>query len=222
VIQRYESRTVQLTPTPTTRPTGRGLGRRVADIVTSTELAEGEGDPGPIIAGPAVVPFEAVPVAMLIADPAGETMAVNVKWVQLSGLSTMTSLGNGWLGVVSPENRSKLRADVRRVANTGSSATVDYQLHSAPGRWWRWWLEAYGPAGERLVGIAVADISDRHKRSGRSCPSGTSEQAEPAPKGSQSAVPVDVRAALAVLPDLFDGLDEVLTSIQQLARSGRI
>jgi hypothetical protein len=56
----------------------------VADIVTDTELPDGDTRPGPIIAGPAVVPFEAVPVAMLIADPAGEALAVNLKWVQLS------------------------------------------------------------------------------------------------------------------------------------------
>ncbi|MBV9661772.1 MAG: PAS domain-containing protein [Acidimicrobiales bacterium] len=195
---------MQLTPTPSTRPTGRGLGRRVADIVMSNRPDEVEGDPGPIIAGPLVLPFEAVPVPMLIADPAGDVMAANVRWVQLSGLSTTASLGGGWLSVLTQDSGSKLRADVRRVADHRTGATVDYSCRAAPGQRWRWWLQPYERAGERLVCIAVADINDHQKRKARPCPQ------------------ADLRSTLAGLPDLFDELDEILGSIDRLARSKRL
>jgi PAS domain S-box-containing protein len=196
------------------------LGRRVADIVTDTELTEGEGRPEAIIAGPAVVPFEAVPVAMLIADPAGEALGVNMKWVELSGISTMASLGSGWLEAVSPDWRSKLRADVRRVATVGTGLAVDYPRWSPTGRWTRWWLQAYERAGERLVGIAAADIAEHHKRAGRSCHSAPDHRT--APGSGVGRLPAGAVTVLAELPDVLDDLDTVLRRIGDLASRGRL
>ena len=156
-------------------PTRRtGLGRRVADIVGGAEPAlPGEG-PGGLLAGPAVVPLEVVPVAMLVADASGRVLTVNRRWVSLSGLQPSESRGLGWLAVLHPEDRLRLRLRVEKVAaGAGGGAEyqwadaggaeyqwadaggAEYQWADAGGRRATWWLSAHQVAGERLVGIAV-------------------------------------------------------------------
>jgi hypothetical protein len=135
---------------------------------------------------------------MLIADSSAEVLAVNTKWLQLSGLSTISSLGVGWLSVLDSEAGSRLLADVRRVAASGSDATGDYQWTSAPGRWTRWWLAPYGWAGQKLVGIAVAEVdTDQHLDPG-------------------------LDDLLGELPALFRNLEALLVTLDQLSVEGRI
>jgi hypothetical protein len=168
--------------------------------VASTDVPVGEAAPRAILGGPAVVPFEIVPLAMLIADSSAEVLAVNTKWLQLSGLSTISSLGAGWLNVLDSESSSRLLADVRRVAASGSDATADYQWTSSPGRYTRWWLAPYGWAGQKMVGIAVAEVdTDQHP------------DVEPG-----------LDELLGELPALFRNLEALLTTLVQLAVAGHI
>ncbi|MBV9659727.1 MAG: diguanylate cyclase [Acidimicrobiales bacterium] len=113
----------------------------------------------------AIAALEVVPFAMLIADASGQVMAVNQRWIELSGLRRAPSLGTGWLSVVEPDSRGRLRADAVRVGREGGSATADYQLGGPPnGRWTRWWISRHELEGTGLVAIAVADVHDDYAR----------------------------------------------------------
>jgi diguanylate cyclase (GGDEF)-like protein/PAS domain S-box-containing protein len=102
---------------------------------------------------------------MLITDGAGGALAVNTKWMELSGLGRSESLGQGWLDALNSEVRYRLREDVLRVAGTGDGTTVDYQLDSATGRRWaRWWVSRHELDGIPLVAVAAADIEDDYAR----------------------------------------------------------
>lgn len=102
---------------------------------------------------------------MLIADGAAHVLAVNGKWMELSGLGRVNSLGPGWLSVLEPDARSRLREDVLRVAREGGSATVDYQLGSSSRRrWTRWWISRHELEGLPLVAIGAADVEEDYSR----------------------------------------------------------
>jgi hypothetical protein len=105
------------------------------------------------------------------------------------------------------------------VAITGAGSTVDYPWRSVPGRWTRWWLQPYDRAGERLVGIAVAEIAEHHKRSGRSCQPHPDQR--PAPRPPASRIPPGMGPLLAELPVLCDHLESLLAPLDRLARTGR-
>ena len=114
--------------------------------------------------------LELVPFAMLIADGAGKALAVNQRWIDLTGRSRPDSLGPGWLDALDPDHRHRLRDDVLKVAAGGPSAppaTSDYQLN-APGiprrRWARWWLSGHELEGVPLVAVAVADVDEDYNR----------------------------------------------------------
>lgn len=113
----------------------------------------------------AIAALEVVPFAMLIADGSAGALAVNSKWMDISGLGRPESLGSGWLDALDTEARYRLREDVLQVADTGDGTTVDYQLGSGPGRRWaRWWVSRHELDGIPLVAIAVADIEDDYAR----------------------------------------------------------
>ena len=113
----------------------------------------------------AVAALEVVPFAMLIADATGQALAVNGKWMDLSGLGRSNSLGAGWLSVLDPETRHRLREDVVRAAADGEGATVDYQMGAElHRRWARWWISRHELDGLPLVAIGVADVDDDYAR----------------------------------------------------------
>lgn len=113
----------------------------------------------------AIAALEVVPFAMLIADATGAALAVNSKWTDLSGLGRSNSLGAGWLSVLDPDARHRLRDDVVRVAAGDSGSTVDYQLGSDLNRRWaRWWISRHELEGMALVAIGVADVDDDYTR----------------------------------------------------------
>ena len=113
----------------------------------------------------AIAALEVVPFAMLIADGTGQVLAVNGKWIDLSGLGRTNSLGAGWLSVLDPDTRHRLREDVARVAAGGDGATVDYQFGSElQRRWARWWISRHELDGLPLVAIGVADVDDDYAR----------------------------------------------------------
>ncbi|MGC8514134.1 MAG: hypothetical protein ACP5P1_14040 [Acidimicrobiales bacterium] len=74
----------------------RGLGRRVAEIVEGHTGREPGGANQSLVSVPSVVPFEVVPVAMLLADSQAQVVAANARWSEWSGLAVEDSLGSGW------------------------------------------------------------------------------------------------------------------------------
>ena len=113
----------------------------------------------------AIAALEVVPFAMLIADGNGQVLAVNGKWLELSGLGRANSLGPGWLSVLEPDARNRLRDDVLRVAHEGGHDTVDHQIGAAPRkRWARWWISRHELDGLPLVAIGVADVDEDYAR----------------------------------------------------------
>ena len=113
----------------------------------------------------AIAALEVVPFAMLIADGDGEVLAVNGKWMELSGLGRANSLGPGWLNVLEPDTRHRLREEVQRIAQEGGGATVDHQIGTYPHkRWARWWISRHDLDGLALVAIGVADVDEDYTR----------------------------------------------------------
>lgn len=113
----------------------------------------------------AIAALEVVPFAMLIADADAQALAVNGKWMELAGMTRANSLGPGWLSVLDPENRNRLREDVMRVARDGKGFTVDYQMGAAPERrWTRWWISRHELEGLPLVAIGAADVDEDYSR----------------------------------------------------------
>lgn len=109
--------------------------------------------------------LEIVPFAMLIADGSAQALAVNDKWLELSRLSKPASLRSGWLNVLDPDSRVRVREDALRVAAGGGLATADYQLEDeALRRWTRWWISRHELDGVPLLAIAVADVHDDHAK----------------------------------------------------------
>ena len=113
----------------------------------------------------AIAALEVVPFAMLIADGAAHVLAVNGRWMELSGLGRANSLGPGWLSVLDPDPRGRLRDDVLRVAREGGTVTVDYQIGAGSRkRWTRWWMSRHELEGLPLVAIGAADMEDDYTR----------------------------------------------------------
>ncbi len=113
----------------------------------------------------AVAALEVVPFAMLIADRDAQVLAVNGKWMELAGMSRANSLGPGWLSVLEPDARNRLRDDVLKVAREGEGTTVDYQIGAdARKRWTRWWISRHELDGLPLVAIGAADVDDDYAR----------------------------------------------------------
>lgn len=223
------------TPYPTRRT---GLGRRVADIVGGTEPAQGLEAPGGLLAGPTVVPVELVPFPMLISDGAGRVLAVNQRWIRLTGLTPTDSRGSGWLAAVHPDERPAVRALVESVAGGAPIRRGEFALLPT-GTMRSWWLASHERAGQRLVGIAVGEPV------GREAPAATpasaaaatpaaaaaaapAAQAAPAAHGASVVgagiapaappVPVPADPVLAELPGLFMSLRALLDSFERLAQ----
>jgi diguanylate cyclase (GGDEF)-like protein/PAS domain S-box-containing protein len=113
----------------------------------------------------AIAALEVVPFAMLIADASAHALSVNTKWVGLSDLGRAESLGNGWLTVLDPDDRERLREEVLRVAREGGVASMDHQIRvAAHKRWVRWWASRHELEGTPLLAIAAADIDDDYAR----------------------------------------------------------
>jgi diguanylate cyclase (GGDEF)-like protein len=109
--------------------------------------------------------LELVPFAMLISDASGQALAVNERWLELSAMGRAASLGAGWLTVLDPDDRTRVREDALRVAREGGTATADYQLGGpALGRWTRWWISGHDLEGRTLLAVAIADVHEDHTR----------------------------------------------------------
>jgi diguanylate cyclase (GGDEF)-like protein/PAS domain S-box-containing protein len=111
------------------------------------------------------VALEAVPFAALLAQPSGSVIAVNRRWVELSGLSEEASAGSGWLDAVDPEAGDRIRGQIAAVNDRLTPLPTDYQLISRDtGRWTRWWVSSHEHNDSPLVVIAVADVHEERTR----------------------------------------------------------
>jgi diguanylate cyclase (GGDEF)-like protein/PAS domain S-box-containing protein len=115
----------------------------------------------------AIAALEVAPFAMLITDTSAQALAVNGKWSELTGLGRGDSLGAGWLSVLEPDSRSRLREDILTVARGGEGTSVDYQIGSGTPlhkRWARWWISRHDLDGASLLAVGVADVDDYYAR----------------------------------------------------------
>jgi diguanylate cyclase (GGDEF)-like protein len=111
------------------------------------------------------VALEAVPFAALLAEPSGNVIAVNQRWVALSNLSEEASLGPGWLDAVDPEAGDRIRSQIAAVNERLTPLPTDYQLITRDaGRWTRWWVSSHDYDDKPLVVIAVADVHEERTR----------------------------------------------------------
>jgi hypothetical protein len=171
----------------------------VSDIVAEQPAAR----TGGVIAGPRVVPFDAVPLAMLVADSSGGVLAVNDRWVELSGRPGVESLGAGWLESLDACSAARVRAAVGRAAGGQAVVTVESLLAGRPSRWV---LASYEWAGETLVGIAVETLGES-----RLAP----VESRLAPVESRLAPAAgDLDAVLRELSSLCDDLDGLLGRLE--------
>lgn len=192
------------------RQPGRGLGRRVAEIVADQSFPERHGS---ALADPRVVPFDAVPVAMLVADASAAVLAVNARWVAMSGRSAASSLGPGWLEGFDPLARGRMRAEIRRVAEAGEATIVECRMGAPPSVTTRWLLASYQWAGETLVGIVAESLAAEPIAAE---PAG-SEAAGDARRGGEKLQRGDEklrRRLVAELPAVCTQLEELLARIE--------
>jgi hypothetical protein len=94
---------------------------------------------------------------MLVADGMGRVLAVNSRWIEVSGLSREGSLGIGWLGVLDPDDRRAMQAELALVAATAGPARLELGWPARDGQKSAWWLAPREQTGEHLIGIAVGE-----------------------------------------------------------------
>ncbi len=187
----------------------RGLGRRVAEIVEGHTGREPGGANQSLVSVPSVVPFEVVPVAMLLADSRAQVVAANARWSEWSGLAVEDSLGSGWSSALGEDERRAVTAELTQLVRevTDGAAGQSARAVLGPGR--RWWLAPFESSGQILIGIVVAD-------------SGTDEAVAtslpmPEPAGSDvGASPVRPGGVLGD-PYIAKGMDAVIEVMTTLA-----
>jgi PAS domain S-box-containing protein len=71
---------------------------------------------------------EISPVGIFRTDPQGETIYVNPRWCQLSGMSASAASGNGWLSAVHPEDREALVSGWRQATQSQNISRKEYRF----------------------------------------------------------------------------------------------
>ena len=128
-------------------------------------MAESESYLGSTAQEAALTALEIVPFAMVVTDPSGQAVAVNRRWLELSGMGRASSLGAGWLSTLDPEARAQLLEDIQRSAREGGTVTSDYQMGGpALGRWTRWWINSHQVEDKVLLAIAVVDVHEDYTK----------------------------------------------------------
>jgi len=103
-----------------------------------------------------------LPLPSLVLASDGAALDANDAWAAFSAASPEAMRGDGWLSVVDPLDRDRLRARLREAAAAGQAGSCDVRLTGrAGGRWSRWWWRS-GPARRLLV--SVADIDEHQPR----------------------------------------------------------
>ncbi|MDE3205874.1 MAG: hypothetical protein KGQ66_16825 [Acidobacteriota bacterium] len=139
----------------TTHPTRRtGLGRGLAEIAATAGQPRQPAAAGPLVAGPALIPLDVVPFAMLLADRLGHVRATNHLWERASGLGPEPSRGTGWLAALAGSARHDLTAGVA-AARPGGPVQQGALVWAGGRRRSTWLMVAHEQAGEVVVGIAI-------------------------------------------------------------------
>jgi PAS domain-containing protein len=104
-----------------------------------------------------VAALEWLPLASLILTDDGTAVAANQAWAALSAAPLTTAHGDGWLRIVEPEDRGRLRARLL-AATDGQVESADCRLTAGASRrrWSRWWWRP-GPAGQVIACVAELD-----------------------------------------------------------------
>ena len=216
----YKGLLLQMEPR---RQADRGLGRRVSEIVEQHSGTEPGAGPRALLGGPAVVPFEVVPLAMLVADNHASVVAVNSRWCAWSGLEPEDSLGSGWTLALSDDERSSVTDELRKLAEAISEGQgvseglgvsegmreVSSRTVAGPGR--RWWLAPFESAGQVLIGIVVAE------EGGNTPVENAQRESDP---GLATATENDGESWTGA-PGLLDGMDAVIGVLARLATNIR-
>lgn len=207
-----------MTPAVTAPPPVRraGLGRPLADIF---DPGDGPSVPSVLIDQPGLVPLDVIPVPFLVGDGGGRVLAVNQRWLELSGLNAAGSRGGGWLSAFGPSDRVALRAALAEATHGRETAGEA----SVAGRVVRWSVATERLAGERLIGIAVQPVArvrqDRQEDRAQGDPAVGSMMAESPGGPLVAAWPVaadpEARVWLAELPGLLDTVEAFLDEIDR-------
>ena len=71
---------------------------------------------------------EVSPVGIFRTVPGGDTIYVNPRWSELSGLSFEEAIGNGWLDAVHPDDRAQLVENWNTDLHTSSKSSAEYRF----------------------------------------------------------------------------------------------
>src|SRR5664279_2047314 len=105
------------------------------------------------------------PVGIFWTDAQGQTIYVNPRWCQITGLSATDALGNGWLRAVHPEDRGKLVQGWQAANQAQGASKVDYRFVHPDGTI-SWVMGQAVPEKDdagRIVGYVgtITDITER-------------------------------------------------------------
>lgn len=107
--------------------------------------------------GPVVVPLEALPFPLVIAERGGRALAVNTRWSRRSGLDPAASLDLGWLDAFEPRSASRLRTDIERVAAGDGEACGRYAWRREAVEPLTWHLAPFVQPPDVLVSLALVE-----------------------------------------------------------------
>ncbi|MGE0117816.1 MAG: PAS domain S-box protein [Dongiaceae bacterium] len=98
-------------------------------------------------------------------DAEGRTIYVNRVWEEFTGLPEAAGLGEGWSGLVHPEDRERFRAAYFGAVARRQPYQAEYRMRRHDGAW-RWMLDTATPLAETdgrvtgFIGLAL-DITER-------------------------------------------------------------
>ena len=193
------------------RHVSRGLGRRVADIVEGHTGQDPGGANRSLVSVPSVVPFEVVPVAMLLADSRAQVVAANARWSEWSKLGVEDSLGSGWTVALGDEERRVVTTELVQIVREMAEGAAGPSARAVMGPGRRWWLAPFESSGQMLIGIVVAESGTDETVTNTSQtpdPAGTDAPGSPVKLGHTSAG-----------RDILKGVEAVIEVMTELALS---
>jgi PAS domain S-box-containing protein len=108
---------------------------------------------------------ETIPGWVFITDAAGANLYVNTTFLEQTGMTGASLLGDGWVQLLHPNDRATVKATWREAVHNGRDYSIEYRVRMRDGAF-RWFLVRARPlrdqAGQiiRWFGVAV-DIADR-------------------------------------------------------------
>ena len=105
-----------------------------------------------------------LPVGIFRADPAGDCLYVNQRFLEMAGLTVATALGEGWAQSLHPEDRSRVLSQWYRAVTDKLPCKLEYRFCNGDSITWVFWqaVPEIAKSGE-VVGYlgTLTDISDR-------------------------------------------------------------